>query len=471
MTAGTRFLSRAAFPFLVVLLIVGTAGRVVAERAAAVDTTWTVVATGLVNPKGMTFGDDGTLYVAESGKPGEVDVPLPVNFGGKGPIGTNARISRVRPGAGREDFVTGLPNVGLYGGVEMLGAASVATLNGQLYEVAAGHMTVSPKLSRVAPNGAMTAIADVGAYNNANPPPASNGDAVPLGNPYDLIALGGNLYITDGNYNRVLKATPDGTLRILAAWPNSPVTVGGTAGPDGNLYVAQFSPAPYNPGTGRIDRVAPDGTITEGVVKGLTTPIDVAFAPDGTMYVLRYAAEFSPEKLRYLPFGGEVQRVKPDGTIEPVVTNLVFPTSLAFGRDGALYVTNFGNEANEGQGQVLRVLPGDRPVKGPEVMTPDDTQSYVAPQNTPAARPDSSLVAARVNIVEPTNSEEWGYTPRRSRSRPARRSSSPTPAAWPTPPPARRATSTPACSRRTSRCRCASTSPAPSTISVHRTRG
>ena len=71
------------------------------------------------------------------------------------------------------------------------------------------------------------------------------------------------------------------------------MTVGLTAGPDGNLYVAQFSPAPYTAGTGRIDRVTPAGKVEEGVVRGLTTPIDVAFAPDGTMYVLQYASRYS----------------------------------------------------------------------------------------------------------------------------------------------------------------------------------
>src|SRR5437016_696090 len=87
---------------------------------------------GLVNPKGMAFGPDGTLYVAESGTPGEVMVPLPVNFGGSGPIGTSARISRIPMGGQRQDLVSGLPNVGLYGGIEMLGAAGVAFVGGSL---------------------------------------------------------------------------------------------------------------------------------------------------------------------------------------------------------------------------------------------------------------------------------------------------------------------------------------------------
>src|SRR3712207_8068474 len=50
---------------------------------------------------------DGTLYVAESGAPGEVVVPLPEAYGGEGPIGTRARVSRIPSKGQREDFATG----------------------------------------------------------------------------------------------------------------------------------------------------------------------------------------------------------------------------------------------------------------------------------------------------------------------------------------------------------------------------
>jgi len=371
-----------------------------------------VYAEGFYNPKGIAFTADGTLYVAESGKPGSVMVPLPVNFGGKGPIGRNARISRVRPGGKREDFVTSLPNIGLYGGVEMLGAAGLAVLDDQLYEVSAGHMTVSPLLSHIDRNGTLKTIADIGAFNRAKPPPSSNGDAVPAGNPFDLVALDGDLYITDGNFNRVIKATRDGKLRVLAQWDESPVTVGAAAGPDGNLYVCQFSPAPYYRGSGHIDRVSPDGTITEYVVSKLTTPIDVAFAPGGSMYVLQFASSFSPEKLRYVPFGGTVLRIGPKEEATPVVTNLVFPTALTFGPDGALYVTNYGNEANKGQGQVLRVVPGSEPAAAPKVPPPDESRSYTNTQRPPPPPlPKGTVIAGRVTIVEGQEATKWGYDP------------------------------------------------------------
>jgi plastocyanin len=409
MTLSRRYRLRIV-PLIVVALVLMTSFGTLSIVSAQGETTVEVYAEGLINPKGFDFTSDGTLYVAESGAPGDVMVPLPVNFGGEGPIGTNGRVSRISTDGQRHDLVTGLPNIGLYGGVEMLGSGSVSVIDDQVYEVAAGHMTVSPTVKRIAPDGSLEQIADVGKFNTEVPTPPSNGDAVPLGNPYDMAALDGALYITDGNYNRVMKAELDGTMSLVAQWEFSPVTVGIGAGPDGNLYVAQFSPAPYHPGSGRIDRVSPSGEITEGVVTGLTTPIDVAFGPDGTMYVLQYAAEFSAERLRYIGHGGEVQRVNPDGSVTPIVIGLMFPTAMTFGPDGALYVANYGNEANDGQGQILRVVPGNTTVHGPMVEDPDESGSYANVQPTPTPIQGAQVVAT-VEIIEPTDAMQWGYAP------------------------------------------------------------
>lgn len=394
-------------PLLLVLALFAPPSSTLAQS----ETTLEVYASGFINPKGMAFGPDGTLYVAESGPPGEVMVPLPANFGGQGPIGMGGSISRVPVGGDREEFVTGLPNIGLYSGAEMLGVASVAVLDGQLYQVAAGHMTISPFLTRVMPDGTLEPVSDVGAFNDANPPPPSNGDAVPMGNPYDLVAMDGKLYITDGNYNRVITATTDGGLEMLVQWEDSPVTVGAAAGPDGNLYVAQFAPAPYTPGTGAIDMVSPDGVVTPAVVANLTTPIDVAFAPDGTMYVLQFAAEYSAAELRYFAFGGEVQRVNEDGTVTPVVTNLVFPTSMIFGPDGALYVANYGNDGNNGEGQVLRVVPGEGAVAAPDVPAPSE-ESNAPPTVEPLPTASGDVeIALTIEIIEGATPNDWGYSP------------------------------------------------------------
>ena len=397
--------------FAIVLLLTATfAGG---AAAVAAPTKVTVYATGLFNPKGMTFDGAGFLYVAESGPPGDVKVPLPVNFGGEGPIGTRASVSKIPPGGGAaQKFVTGLPNIGLYGGVEMLGAASVTMLNGQLYEVAAGHMTVSPALSLVSTGGKLTRVADVGKFNDENPPPPVNADAVPLGNPYDMVGLGGKLYISDGNYNRILEADPaTGKIRQLAEFLPGPVTVGMTIGPDKNIYVAQYGNAPYLPGSARIDRVTPAGKVTEGFVKGLTTAIDVAFGPDGTMYVLQYAGKFNAQKLRYIENTGALFRIGKDGSKQEIVSRLMFPTALDFGPDGALYVTNFGNEANFGEGQVLRVEPGDTSVVAPKVPEPRVKGSYDIPSSNPTVDAGDLTGAAKLTIIEPVDALKWGYAP------------------------------------------------------------
>lgn len=393
------------------VVAVVAAAAAVAAPAVAAPTRVSVYATGLYNPKGMTFGPGGALFVAESGPPGDVTVPLPVNFGGSGPLGTRARVSKIPSGGGRaQPFVTGLPNIGLYGGVEMLGAGSVTMFHGQLYEVAAGHMTISPKLSRVSPDGKLTTVADVGKFNNEHPPPGANGDAVPLGNPYDLVGIGDHLYISDGNYNTIIEATPaTGKLRLLTEFLPDPTTVGMAVGPDGNLYVAQYGNAPYAPGSGQIDKVTPGGTVTKGVVTGLTTPIDVAFSPDGTMYVAQYAGKFNAKKLRYIERTGAIFRIGKDGSKDEVVTHMMFPTALEFDKNGALYSTNFGNEANHGEGQVLKIQPGDTTAVSPAVPQPKVHGSYDVPKSNKTFVGGSVAGAAKLTIVEPKVVLKWGY--------------------------------------------------------------
>jgi glucose/arabinose dehydrogenase len=118
----------------------------------------------------------------------------------------------------------------------------------------------------------------------------------------------------------------------------------------------------------------------------LTTPVDVAFAPDGTLFVLQFAAQFDPRRLRYMPAGGEVRRVNPDGTTSVVVSGLMFPTAMTFGPDGALYISNYGNESNDGQGQIVRVVIGSESAAGPAVPAPDESKSYALAQPTPVGQ-------------------------------------------------------------------------------------
>jgi plastocyanin len=233
-----------------------------------------------------------------------------------------------------------------------------------------------------------------------------------MGNPYDMVALGNHIYISDGNYNSIIEATPaTGKLRLLKYFEPIP-TVGVAVGPDGDIYVARYGNAPYLPGSGRIDKITPQGVVTKGVVAGLTTPIDIAFARDGTMYVLQYAAKFNADKLRYVENTGGLYRIGKDGSKQALVTHMMFPTALEFGKDGLLYATNFGNEANHGEGQVLKIRPGDTSVTSPPVPAPKVHGSYDVPKSNKTFAGGNVAGAAKLTIVEPTNYLKWGYAPK-----------------------------------------------------------
>ncbi len=392
--------SRAACLVLILLLT--------STSVFAVPTKIDVYAEGLFNPRGLTFGNDGLLYVTEAGKPGDVRVPLPAAYG-EAPLGDSGRISVIRGGK-REDLVTGLPNMGIYSGTEILGPTAVANHDGRMFYLPAVHITEIPRVYEII-DGKLEPFAEIGEFNNSHPPPPSNGDAG-IGNPYDMVAHGDALYITDGNYNRVLKVGMDRNIGIFAAYENSPVTTGLDKDEDGNLYVAQFSPAPYFKGSSTVDRITPDGKIEVGHIANLTNAVDVVFDQDGTMYILQFASEFNADILLYKPYGGKLLRVKEDRTTEEVITNLNFPTAAIFGPDGALYVSNFGHQANDGQGQVLRVVLGD---EGPAAAPPAGASSGEQWEEPKPIDPNAAIDVPEgtelIKIIEGPDIMKWGYDP------------------------------------------------------------
>src|SRR5215203_5851481 len=102
-------------------MVVCAAALCVAQplRTAAA-TTWQVVVSGLDNPRGLAFGPEGALYIAQAGRGGN-------GLCGDGPEGTrcygdSGAITRYEPGTGTTtDVVTGLP--------------SLATEQGQMFAI------------------------------------------------------------------------------------------------------------------------------------------------------------------------------------------------------------------------------------------------------------------------------------------------------------------------------------------------
>ncbi len=366
-----------------------------------------VFAEGLVNPRGLAFGPDGALYVAEAGKSGDVKVPLPGAYG-DAPLGDSGRISVIRDGK-REDVVTGLPNMGLYGGTEILGPSAMTNFKGRLFYAPGLHMTELPRLYEVV-DGKLEVFAEIGEFNEKNPPPPSNGDAA-IGNPYDMVGVGDALYITDGNFNRLLKVDMQKNISVFAFYENSPVTTGLDVDKDGNFFVAQFSPAPYFEGSSTVDLITPDGRIEVGHIPNLTNAVDVVFGPDGSLYVLQFASAFNSDLLLYKPYGGKLLRVKEDKTTEEVITNLNFPTFAIFGPDGALYISNFGHQANDGQGQILRIELGEGVAAAPmagETSGEQWEEPKPKPEVVDVNAPEGTAV---VKIIEGPDIMKWGYDP------------------------------------------------------------
>ena len=97
----------------------------------------TTYATGLTNPRGLAFGPDGNLYVAEAGvgggqTPADIDpgCPVDVNIYSPYTAGYSGRVTRVRADGTTETVAADLPSMtDAYGG--SYGPTDVAFVDGQ----------------------------------------------------------------------------------------------------------------------------------------------------------------------------------------------------------------------------------------------------------------------------------------------------------------------------------------------------
>jgi sugar lactone lactonase YvrE len=88
---------------------------------------------------------------------------------------------------------------------------------------------------------------------------------------------------------------------------------------------------------------------------GLTTVLGVAFDRQGRLYALESSTGNPAKPPFQAPGTGKVVRRTTAGIWETVAAGLTFPTAMTFGRDGKLYVSNFGYNARPGQGQIVRI--------------------------------------------------------------------------------------------------------------------
>ncbi|MEA2302789.1 MAG: hypothetical protein QOH43_69 [Solirubrobacteraceae bacterium] len=360
-----------------------------ATTPAAFAKDSTVVADGLANPRGLTIGPNGDLFVAEAGKGGsgaciggpEGDVPSCV--------GATGAITRVDPASGaKKALVSDLPSLaaqtGDTPGGDAIGPQDIS------FSGKTGFFTVGlgappdardtlgsdgkalGKLWRVDADGDVHEVVDLAAYEAANDPdqtdPAAEGAD---SNPFSVDATGRSLLVTDAGGNDLLRVTKGGDVRTVAVFPfgkalappslglppgtevpYQPVPTGVIRGSHGDAIVGQLTGFPFPVDKANIFRV--HGRDVSVEFDGFTNVVDVGKGKDGALYVV----QITSTGLAGPPSPGKLIRIDRDGKqTELLAGQLQEPTGVTVSAQGDVYVTNNGGSPTDGQ--ILRVAAAD----------------------------------------------------------------------------------------------------------------
>ena len=354
--------------------------------------TITPIASGLDNPRGLAFGRDGRLYVAEAGHGGTECIPAQPPEETPTCVGFTSGIGRI-DAWGVHRVVSGMVSLAGPDGSAALGVDGVSVRdNGSLFGIVGESSDAIPpaaskflsaktieeagaqlgRLIKVHPSGQSKVVADVGHFDfqwtkeHKELVPEQFPDA----NPYGVLASEDQVWVADAGANTLDRVRRDGSVSVVAFFPNPPVSDAVPTcidrGADGALYVGELTGGGNGPGKSIVWRVVP-GQQPEVWASGLTAVTGCGFGSDGQFY----ATEFSTLGFEsFAPGTGAVVRVPPHSTAPiPVVSNspghadspLSFPNGFAAGPDGALYVSNWSvaPASNGGgpTGQVVRITP------------------------------------------------------------------------------------------------------------------
>ncbi|MEA5602007.1 ScyD/ScyE family protein [Nostoc sp. UHCC 0252] len=385
--------------------------------------TLTTIVDGVSNARAVSFGPDGTLYVAEPGiggdgncQPSPSTLFQPICAGNSGSLvkvasdGTTQRLFNNfesiaeqpsgNQGAGIQDIqfdsqgnaylLTGFAGYPGNRDLESLNLGATFPIPDQQLATfppsTPDKVLNTPHLAQLFKadlnTGELESIFDFGKYEITNNP--DGGDVVT--NPFDLTVSGDTAYVIDGGGNAAYKIKLDGSeseaiaipKKVLSASTLPPlppgqelppglieilpggniaiqsVPTGGTIGPDGALYVAEYSGFPYPENESRIFRIGEDGN-PEVFLDGFTQITDLTFDDQGNLLVLQFGDESQLQgDLRFLP--GSLIKVAPDLTRTTLVAageGLESSAGIDIGPDGQIYITKRG--VGPELGSVVRV--------------------------------------------------------------------------------------------------------------------
>jgi hypothetical protein len=402
---ATRLLSSLAAVVLLVAAPAAAAHRGGGHRTAGHGGI-KVLAEGLHNPRHLDLDRNGDLYVAEAGTGGGTASCFD-SAEGPACVGATGAVARIPGADGRypgaaETVVDGLASFATAVddpatpendvGDNAIGPHGIDVKHGVVYVTNGGPtepLRGNPpepvsrdtlaaedpvadlfgRLLAIDQDGAVHRIADIWGNERDTNPDAEVGNPAVDSNAVDVLRLDGRSFVADAGGNTLLEVEDDGSIAVRHIFPNrdvpNPLPPGGTVpmqavptgvvkGPDGLLYVSQLTGFPFPVGGANVFVIDPHSGEIVRTITGFTNAMDVAFGPDGTLYVLEIDAN---SLLDPSSEAGAIFRVAPGATtgeqIDLPPDTLTAPGGIDVGPHGELYVTNHATSADGGQ--VLRI--------------------------------------------------------------------------------------------------------------------
>jgi sugar lactone lactonase YvrE len=314
----------------IVLMLTATVVAMVTPSAASASSpcqgpTATRLVTGLEGAMGSTIGPDGALYVTE---------------------GAAGRISRFDPQTGEvTTFASGLPPaipaIGIGGAIDIAFIDNIAYVLVTLVNDPLFPSSDVDGIYRVDGPNSFTVVADIGAFDLANPPTIPFPYFIATGLQFKLETYRGGFLVSDSHLNRVLRVTLNGEISVLIDFGN--IVPAGLEVRGNTVYMTEAGPDPHLPQDGKVVSFDPRSPTATEVASNVPFLLDVEFDGGGRLYTLSHGTvdpDIDPSNA--VPNTGALVKVNEDGTFTVIMDGLDRPTSLEFIGNTAYFVTLTG---------------------------------------------------------------------------------------------------------------------------------